>query len=145
MLFLFNIIKNANNKNIMKHLLTTIESKILNYLLCVQNNVNYTLILLDEIKQAVSEIKDYTSQQVLVVFKSLQELEYIKIIYQSRENFLIELTNKGKNFTNNSKLKNSYNFRNNRKFCNFFLSFISYYLATILAIITCLFIYNYVK
>ncbi len=122
--------------------LQSVESKVLKYLNFIDNNDAFLLITNDEIKNAIEDIKDFSTQEILNIFKNLEKLDLIKIKYSSSENYLISLCEKGKKFTENFKLKNSQNFTKNGKIYIFLLSVLGSFLGSILALIFYLYIYK---
>ena len=116
-------------------ILSTIESKILKYLNCLSDNGNYILINDAEIKQIIEEINEFSCDEILNIFKNLESLDYIKIKYFNSENYLLSLTEKGKNFNENLKLKNSQICIKNAKFYSFLLTILGSFLGTVLALI----------
>ncbi len=106
----------------MKKTTQSVESKLIKYLNCVESNSDFILVTDSELRQIIEEFKDASIEEILKVFKNLEKLDYIKIKYFSTDNYLIKITEKGKTYIDNLKLKNSYIFRLNLSLCTFLLT-----------------------
>lgn len=121
------------------------ESKLLKYLNCLEKSDNYIIVSYEEVKQIIEAVKDFSLEEINGLFINLEKFDYIKIKYKNNENFLIILTEKGKKFSESSKLKNSHILRKNATFYTFLLTFFGSFFSSLLVLVIYLFLYNYVK